>query len=114
MHCVKLLGQRLMARDFDRQVAEFQVRVAVLNGYTALDIPVTKAMGWSVREKGQSGRQPICATELRPRTILIPVLAAKHGRSLTEARTVWGAAPSAGSAALPLRFGRLQTAPTPP
>lgn len=25
MHCVKLLGQRLMARDFDRQVAEVQV-----------------------------------------------------------------------------------------
>ena len=45
MHCVKLLGQRLMARDFDRQVAEFQVRVAVLNGYTALGIPVTKVVG---------------------------------------------------------------------
>ena len=45
MHCVKLLGQRLMARDFDRQVAEFQVRVAVLNGFTALGIPVTKVMG---------------------------------------------------------------------
>ena len=45
MHCVKLLGQRLMARDFDRQVAEFQVRVAVLNGYTALGIPVTKVAG---------------------------------------------------------------------
>ena len=45
MHCVKLLGQRLMARDFDRQVAEFQVRVAVLNGFTALGIPVTKALG---------------------------------------------------------------------
>ena len=44
MHCVKLLGQRLMARDFDRQVAEFQVRVAVLNGYTALGIPVTMVM----------------------------------------------------------------------
>ena len=43
MHCVKLLGQRLMARDFDRQVAEFQVRVAVLNGFTALGIPVTEA-----------------------------------------------------------------------
>jgi hypothetical protein len=28
MHCVKLLGQRLSARDFDRQVAEFQVRVS--------------------------------------------------------------------------------------
>ena len=45
MQCVKLLGQRLMARDFDRQVAEFQVRVAVLNGFTALGIPVTKAAG---------------------------------------------------------------------
>lgn len=41
MRCVKLLGQRLMARDFDRQVAEFQVRVAVLNGYTALGKPDT-------------------------------------------------------------------------
>jgi transposase len=45
MHCMKLLGQRLMARDFDRQVAEVQVRVAILNGYTALGIPVTKAVG---------------------------------------------------------------------
>jgi hypothetical protein len=45
MHCMKLLGQRLMARDFDRQVAEFQVRVAVLNGYTALGIPITNVVG---------------------------------------------------------------------
>ena len=45
MHCVKLLGRRLAARDFDRQLAEFQVRVAVLNGVTALGIPVTKVMG---------------------------------------------------------------------
>jgi hypothetical protein len=42
---VKLLGLRLMARDFDRQVAEFQVRLAVLNGFTALGIPVTEAVG---------------------------------------------------------------------
>jgi len=34
-----------MARDFDRQVAEFQVRVAVMNGFTAFGIPVTDAMG---------------------------------------------------------------------
>jgi len=33
-------GQRLMARGFDRQVAELEVRIAVLNGYTALGIPV--------------------------------------------------------------------------
>jgi hypothetical protein len=34
-----------MAGDLDRQVAEIQIRVAVLNGYTALGIPVTKAVG---------------------------------------------------------------------
>jgi len=45
MHCVKLRGQRLMARDFDRQVAEFKVCVAILNGFTALGIPFTKAVG---------------------------------------------------------------------
>ena len=45
MHCVKLLGQGLMARDFDRQVAELQIRAAVLNGYTALGIPVTETVG---------------------------------------------------------------------
>jgi hypothetical protein len=45
MHCLKLLGQRLSARDFDRQVAEFQVRVAVLNGFTALGTPITELAG---------------------------------------------------------------------
>ena len=41
MHCLKLLGQRLAARDFDRQVAEVQIRAAILNGFTALGIPNT-------------------------------------------------------------------------
>lgn len=45
MHCLKLMGQSLMARDFDRQVAEIQIRVAVLNRYTALGIPVTEPVG---------------------------------------------------------------------
>lgn len=45
MNCVKLLGQGLMARDFDRQVAELQVRIAVLNRYTALGIPITEPVG---------------------------------------------------------------------
>lgn len=45
MHCVKLMGQRLMARDFARQVAELQARIAVLNGYTALGIPITEVVG---------------------------------------------------------------------
>ncbi|WP_417607734.1 IS5 family transposase [Primorskyibacter flagellatus] len=42
MHCIKLLGQSLMARDFERQVAEIHVRISVLNSYTALGIPVTE------------------------------------------------------------------------
>ena len=45
MHCVKRLGQSLMAPDFDRQVAEIQIRIAVLNRYTALGIPITEPVG---------------------------------------------------------------------
>lgn len=45
MHCVYLLGQRLSARDFDRQVADFQIRATILNGFTALGIPRTVAVG---------------------------------------------------------------------
>jgi len=39
---MKLLGQSLMARDFERQVAEIQIRIAVLNRYTAPGMPVTE------------------------------------------------------------------------
>jgi len=45
MHCVKRLGQSLMAQVFDRQVAEVQIRIAVLNRYTTLGIPVTEPVG---------------------------------------------------------------------
>lgn len=48
MHCLKLRGQSLMVQDFERQVAEIQIRIAVLNRYTALGIHVTKSAG-SVR-----------------------------------------------------------------
>jgi len=34
-----------MTRGFDREVAEIQIRVAVLNGCTAIGIPVTEAVG---------------------------------------------------------------------
>jgi hypothetical protein len=36
-HCVKLLGQRLIARAFEHQVAELQIRVSASKGYTAPD-----------------------------------------------------------------------------
>ena len=45
MNCLKLLGQKLMARDFDRQTAELEVRIAILNRFTALGIPVTQPVG---------------------------------------------------------------------
>ena len=45
MHCMKLLGQRLSSRDFERQVAEIQIRAAILNDFTALGIPKTEAVG---------------------------------------------------------------------
>lgn len=45
MNGLKLLGQRLAARDFDRQTADFQVRIAVFNRFTALVIPITQPVG---------------------------------------------------------------------
>ena len=57
MHCLKLRGQRLAARDFDRQVADFQIRVAVLNGFTAPGIPVTESRRTNL--SGQRGSQPL-------------------------------------------------------
>jgi hypothetical protein len=44
MRSFKLLGERIMARDFDRQVAELQVRAAVLNRFTRLGTPITVTM----------------------------------------------------------------------
>jgi hypothetical protein len=44
MRCFKLLGKRVMARDFDRQVAELQVRAAILNRFTGLGTLTTVAV----------------------------------------------------------------------
>lgn len=46
-----LLGQRPMARTLDCQVAEFQFRAAVLNGFTALGIPATDVPGQTCPER---------------------------------------------------------------
>lgn len=62
MHCVKLLGQNLIARDFDRQVAQFQIRATVLNGYTALDRPVRRAGKRRHQARNMLVRDPIHPT----------------------------------------------------
>ncbi len=36
MHCIKLLGDKLSARNFDSQVNDIHARVAVLNKFTEL------------------------------------------------------------------------------
>ena len=36
MHCIKLLGDKLSARNFDSQVNEIHARIAVINKFTEL------------------------------------------------------------------------------
>jgi hypothetical protein len=44
MRCFKLLGERVIARDFDPQVAELQVGAAVLHRLARLGTATTVAM----------------------------------------------------------------------
>ena len=53
MVCMQTTAGQRMARDFDRQVVEVQVRIAILNGYAALGIPVTKFLGLIRLAKGE-------------------------------------------------------------
>lgn len=41
MRCFKLLGERLMSKDLNRQITELHVRAAVLNRFTHLGTPTT-------------------------------------------------------------------------
>ena len=44
MRCFKLLGERVNARRFESQVAELQIRAALLNRFTRLGTPITVAI----------------------------------------------------------------------
>ncbi len=44
MHCIKLLGDKLSARNFQSQVNEIHARVAVLNKFTDLGRPHTQVV----------------------------------------------------------------------
>ena len=44
MRCFKLLGERVNARIFNSQVAELQIRAALLNRFTQLGSPITVAI----------------------------------------------------------------------
>lgn len=60
MHWCKHLAKRLSARDFDRQVAAFQMGVALLNGFAASCTPTKEIVDGSIQERGHSTHQPIC------------------------------------------------------
>jgi hypothetical protein len=45
MHWVKLPSKSLLARDFERQVAELQIRIVVVNRDKALGEPVPDVVG---------------------------------------------------------------------
>jgi hypothetical protein len=45
MRFFKLLVERVMSRDFDRQVTELQIKAAILNRFTALGPPLTQREG---------------------------------------------------------------------
>ena len=55
------ITKRLTARNLDGLVAELQIRNAVLNGYAALRIRVTEAVGWVCPAKGILGSNAIVA-----------------------------------------------------
>ena len=61
---IKLPGKRVMAPDFDRQVAELQARAAVLHRLTRLGpqvtVPVLKKTDYRSR---QLGLRSICSTK---------------------------------------------------
>ncbi|MDH1607482.1 hypothetical protein N5J23_16875, partial [Comamonas aquatica] len=44
MNCIKRLGERVMARRFERQVNELHIRAAILNLFTELGRPQTAAV----------------------------------------------------------------------
>ncbi|OHX17499.1 hypothetical protein BI343_11885 [Chromobacterium amazonense] len=59
MRCFKLLGERVIARDFDRQVAELLIRAAMLNRFKGQGTPVMVRMHKSAWGKGLCLLNPI-------------------------------------------------------
>jgi hypothetical protein len=55
--CFKRLGERLMARDFDRQAAELQVRAPIPDRFTRLGTPQTVCVAWLRLGSGEARPQ---------------------------------------------------------
>ncbi len=53
MNRLKLFGDRIMSRDPDRQTAEVQIRIAIMNRCSALGRAETVAIGCDMKGKGR-------------------------------------------------------------
>lgn len=63
MNCLKLFGERIMSRDPDRQTAEIQNRIAIMNRFSALGRAETEAV--ARLQAGKRASSPLrlsCAT----------------------------------------------------
>ncbi|KFI24794.1 transposase [Haematobacter massiliensis] len=45
MNCLKAFGERIASRDPDRQTAEIQIRIAIMNRYNTLGTADITAVG---------------------------------------------------------------------
>jgi hypothetical protein len=63
MRCLKLLGERFMARTFGRQTTELHIRAALLNRFTRLGMPTTRRIAYHLQGSGETRLQ----AELRNR-----------------------------------------------
>jgi hypothetical protein len=59
---LKRLGEKVMARTFDRPVAEFNIRESILNQFTALGTPRRSLLLKSIWDWEYLGLWPIYAT----------------------------------------------------
>ena len=58
MRCLKAFGERIAARDPDRQTAEIQIRVALINRFNALGTAEVVRMARHQPGKGESCLSP--------------------------------------------------------
>lgn len=59
MHCFKPLGQRVMARTFDRQMAELKVRTVTLNCFLQIGTPNTVRISQESHIKAASDQSEV-------------------------------------------------------
>jgi|GEM_PF-1291737 len=66
MRCLNAFGERIMARDPDRQTAEIHIRIALMNRLNALGTAEIVRVAYSQRGKGRSRLRQGIMQQRRP------------------------------------------------